>query len=378
MRIGIDATTVYTSQPTGLGVYTINMVNHLARIHDDVVVWTVDDSRFDIEESKLRKVMQQFRFLGNDLFQLRPLWVEFVLPHLLRREGVDILYSTIPNGLSQSPVPHVVTVHDLIPLTFPEDAPRTVQWNFRYRLPTILRNATDIIAVSEYTRRDLIKQYPVDETKISTVTEGFDRDHFRPVRDDDRLRSTYGLEYNNYLLYVGNASRRKNLDTVIEIFARISRQYPLKLALIGTMRPHEQTIIRKKLAVYGIQDRVVMPGYAVYQDLPILYSGAALFLFLSHYEGFGLPVLESMACGTPVIASNTTSVPEVAGEAAVLVNPADADGITDTVLSLLDNNGALQALSTAGREQCQKFRWETAASNVLSVLGHRFRRGGVA
>lgn len=366
MRIGIDATTIYTTRPTGLGVYTINMVNELVRIHDDLVVWTVDDSMLAVDPGRVRRVMQPFRFLGNHLFQLRAAWVETVLPALVRKERIDVLYTTIPNAMSRPPVPQVVTVHDLIPLKFPEDAPRTVRLNFRYRLPRILARSAAVIAVSDFTRRDLLETYYLDPGKVTVVGEGYE-EHLFGGEHDPRVLESHGLGAGGYYLYVGNASARKNLPRLIRAFAAVAPMVPCDLVLVGSKSPSERRELESAAAKAGIQGRVRFLDYVPRDHLPSLLSGATAFVFPSQYEGFGLPVLEALASGAVVIAANTTSIPEVAGDAALYVDPTDEKSMAEALLRARDPDLRCD-LSRRGRERCRMFDWKDAARRVLAVI----------
>jgi glycosyltransferase involved in cell wall biosynthesis len=311
--------------------------------------------------------------LGNHLYQLRALWIELILPFLVRREKIDILYTTIPNGLSCVSVPHVVTVHDLIPLVYPSDAPRTVTWNFRYRLPKILNNAVTIVAVSEYTRLDVLRYFNIPPNKVVTVLEGYDQALFRPAENQAVLKK-YGLNGHRYVCYVGNASARKNLPLLLQAFAAIEKMYPHRLLLVGSKSTVELLQLKREIARLGIYDKVIMVEYVPVTDLPILYSGADLFLFLSLYEGFGLPVLEAMACGTPVLASSTTSVPEVTGAAAVLVDPTDLTSITDSLKALLQDRERLNSMALLGLERSKMFTWAGAARRILEILSDNYSK----
>ncbi len=367
MRIGIDATMILDSKPTGFGVYSINIVNELFKKHEDMVIWTVDDSRLQIPKNKIRTVMQSFRFLGESLYLLRPLWVELILPRLLKQEGIDVLYATIAGEITYCPIPQVVTVHDLIALTFPEDAPLGVQWNYKFRVPVILKKASSIIAVSEYTKNDIVRLYGISCDKIHTVHNGYDKDHFRH-RNKPEVLDQYGLQHKNYILYVGNAQPRKNLARLIEAFSAIRDKIPHTLVLIGPKAPQDLLKLIAIIDKFHVVDRVKLLRYVPYEDLPVLYSGADLFTYLSLYEGFGLPVLEAMACGTPVLASNTTSVREVAGEAAVLVDPTDVKAINNALLDTILDRQKLRDLSIMGLSRCKEFSWRRAAEQILTVL----------
>jgi glycosyltransferase involved in cell wall biosynthesis len=367
MRIGIDATMIFDSNPTGFGIYSINIVNELSKLHDDLVIWTIDDSNLRIPKNNVRKVLQSFGFMGKNLYQLRPFWVEFVLPRLIREERINVLYSTIPGELQYCPVPQLVTVHDLIPITFPNDAPFGVRWNYKYRIPLILKNSSAIIVDSEHTKKDVLRCYGINPEKIHTVYLGYDPHHFSP-RHDSAVLERYGLEFKKYILSVGNAQPRKNLIRLLEAFADIKEKIPHTLVLLGPKASRDLRRLKTHIDKLRVNDRVMLLNYISYEELPVLYSGAVLFAYLSLYEGFGLPVIEAMACGTPVIASNTTSIPEVAGEAAILVDPTNTEIIAKKILEILLNQDKLNELASKGLKHCAQFSWKKAAKSISSIL----------
>jgi glycosyltransferase involved in cell wall biosynthesis len=367
MRIGIDASFIGTKKPTGLAVYTWNIVNELARLHNDIVLWTCEDYGFTIPQEHMRLVMQKWSFLGERRFMIRPFWMESILPQLIRREKIDILFSTVPGGMARCPVPHVVTVHDIIPVTYPVDHPPSVRWSFRKRLPLILRKSASIIADSEHTKRDIVDHFGLNPRNIHVIPLGYDTENFRPI-DSPKTLAHYGLRKGEYIATVGNATFRKNHETLIVALGKIHERVPHRLVLAGPVSPEQERRLKSVARAHGVEDRLVFPGYVPYSDLPALYSGAALFAYISLYEGFGLPVLEAMACGTPVVASNTTSIPEVAGQAAILVDPVNCEEIAAAMDLILNDTNRRDSLRAAGLERVTCFSWEQAAKETLSVL----------
>lgn len=372
MRIGIDASFIGTKKPTGLAVYTWNIVNELARLHDDIILWTSDDFGFNIPSDRVRKVMQFWSFLGEQRFMIRPFWMELVLPHLVRKEKVDVLFSTVPGGVSRCTVPHVITVHDIIPLTYPIDHPRSVQWNFKHRLPVFLNKAAAVIADSQYTKQDIIDNYGLADSHIRVVPLGYDSTNFFPVSEPHILEK-YGLSSGEYIATVGNATFRKNHETLIEALGKVRDRVPQRLVFTGPVNGKQELRLRTVARRCGVEDRVVFPGYVPYGDLAALYSGAALFAYISLYEGFGLPVLEAMACGTPVIASSTTSIPEVAGNAAVLVDPGDSESVAAAIIAVISDSHRRVSMGNAGLERVRLYSWEQTARDTLAVLESSIR-----
>jgi len=366
MRIGIDATFVGTSRPTGLGVYTVNIVNELAKVHDDIVIWTSSEYGFKVDPLRVKMVLHHGKVLGDYLYLLRPLWMELCFPGYIRREKVDVLFSTVPGGMLFCPVPHVVTVHDLTPLSFPGDSPRSVQLNFKYRLRKILNQTSEIIANSVWTRDDICRFYSIPQDKIHVIPLGYDSDRFVPRYDTDVLKG-YGLLGIPYILAVGSVSPRKNLNRLVSSFCMMKNKSH-SLVLVGFCEIKAREQILTVANSLGVKGRIRFLDYVNDEDLSVLYSGATLFCYPSLYEGFGLPVLESMACGTPVVASNTTSIPEVAGDAALLVNPLSCDEISAALDQIVNDEKLRSSLITSGLKRVAGFSWEKMAKDTLSVL----------
>jgi glycosyltransferase involved in cell wall biosynthesis len=264
------------------------------------------------------------------------------------------------------PVPHVVTVHDLTPLAVPGDAPGSVRLNYRYRLGRILERADAIIADSEWTRHDIWRFYRIAAEKIQVIPLGYDRTLFRPQEDLSVLEA-YGLENKPYLLAVGSDKPRKNLFRLARSFGMMQDKTHF-LALAGLHGVDAKKRIMEEAKSFGVEARIVFLDYVREIDLPVLYSGATLFCYPSLYEGFGLPVLEAMACGTPVVAANATSIPEVAGAAAILVDPLRCEDIAAAMDSIIQNNQLRNSLRSAGLVRVNHFNWERTAVETFNLL----------
>ncbi len=366
MKIGIDATFIGSEKPTGLAIYTRNIVNELLRLHEDLVLWSVDGTGFSLPQEQIRPVLEEFAFLGQNRFMVRPLWMECKFPGHIRKEKIDILFSTVPGGMWSCPVPHVVTVHDLTPLAVPGDSPKSVLLNYRYRLGRILERTAAIIADSSWTRDDICRFYNISQEKIQVIPLGYDRDLFMP-RHNPELLANYGLQGIPYILAVGSDKPRKNLLRLVRSFGMM-RNRSHYLVLAGLHGNDAKKRIVEEALVSGAHHRIKFLDYVRDEDLPVLYSGATLFCYPSLYEGFGLPVLEAMACGTPVVASNATSIPEVAGQAAILVDPLDCEEIAGAMELILDDTNYRDSLRAAGLERVTCFSWEQAAKETLSLL----------
>jgi glycosyltransferase involved in cell wall biosynthesis len=233
-------------------------------------------------------------------------------------------------------------------------------------MPRFLRAADVIIAVSECTRRDAVRLYGIDQAKIRVVYEGVNP-RFRPLDDREQLealRHRYALPA-RFLLYVGTIEPRKNLPALFEAFKQIGLP-GVKLVIVGKKGwLYDETFAR--LQALGLEREVVFTGFVPDDDLPGLYTLAEAFVFPSLYEGFGLPVLEAMACGTPVITGNVSSLPEVMGDAGILVAPGDVGGLVTALKRVLTDSHLRAQMSAKGLAQARKFTWEKAAQETLAV-----------
>lgn len=262
----------------------------------------------------------------------------------------------------------VFTLHDLIPLLFPEFHLPLNRWFLNLMFPKFLRRADAIVAVSECTKRDAVRIYGVPEEKISVIYNGVDA-RFHPVRDAEtlrRVRATYGLP-EAYILYVGTIEPRKNLVRLLDAFHALRQQgYPHKLVLVGAKGWLYQPVF-DKIAALGLGDEVILPGYISDEDLPAVYSGAALFVFPSLYEGFGIPPLEAMACGVPTVVADTSSLPEVVGDAALMVPPTDTGALAAAMNQVLADSVLAEELARRGPERARLFTWDRAARQLVDL-----------
>jgi glycosyltransferase involved in cell wall biosynthesis len=288
--------------------------------------------------------------------------------------GVDLFHATEHLLPRFSSVRTVFTLHDLIFLFHPETHKPLNRWFLTLMMPRFLRAADAVIAVSECTKRDAIRFYRIPEEKITVIYEGVNP-RFRPASPETiaAVRARYNLP-EHFILYVGTIEPRKNLTALLEAFHHLLATHDLRLVIVGKKGWLYEGFFRR-LRELGLGDRVIFTGYVPDEDLPAIYSAADLFVFPSLYEGFGLPVLEAMACGTPVICSNTSSLPEVAGDAAFLVDPTDVCSLAGAMEQALTDEHLRSELMAKGLERARWFTWEKAAAKTLEVyrgvLGRR-------
>jgi glycosyltransferase involved in cell wall biosynthesis len=265
----------------------------------------------------------------------------------------------------------VVTVHDLSTLLFPQLHLRSTVELHEKKIRFVRQQADLVIAVSENTRRDVIEHLGVPPDRVHMVYEAAGA-QFRPIEDTGTIATVvqrYGLTPNNYVLTVGTLEPRKNQTRLVEAFHLLRQRGTapnLKLVLAGRKGWLYEDLFRR-VEELGLTKDVVFAGVVPDKDLPALMNGALMFVYPSLYEGFGLPVLEAMACGLPVITSNLSSLPEIAGNATLLVDPYDVEGLAETMRHLIENEAIRATLCSKGLSQAARFSWEEAAKQTIRI-----------
>lgn len=375
MRIAIDAHMVGTRE-TGNETYVLNLIKALARIDTTNEYYLLSPHPHSLPHD----LSAQPNFsVARVSPSVSPIRIPLAMPYLCRREGYDLLHvNYIAPPLS--PVPTVVTIHDISYEFFPRFFSPRDRWLLSALVPFSARRAAKIIAVSEHTKKDIVKEYGILSDKVA-VTHEAAGSRFRSVSDPHQLlgiRNKYGIS-SSYILTVGNLQPRKNLGRLIEAFIQLRQRNVLEPQLVIVGQPSWRVSdIHRLVQTSGLQGQVVFTGYVPDDDLPLLCNAATIFVYPSLYEGFGLPPLEAMACGTPVIASNVSSLPEVLGDGALLVDPYDVEGLAQAMLDLLSEPAALRALAARGLARSRTFSWEETARRTLHVYEEVQARRGKA
>ena len=292
---------------------------------------------------------------------------QLVVPWSVRQSGCDLYHYLSYDPPWLLPRPFVATCYDIEPLRHPEMFTAKIVWY--YRIFAIgLRRAERIIVISESTGRDLVDLLHIAPERIRVTYLGVDPT-FHPIDNPKilaKLRAQYLLP-ERYILYLGNTMPHKNLPRLIDAMAHVHRQDPDVALLLAGRRDKYRPVVEQAIATAGLETVVRFLGGMPEEDLPALLSGARVFAYPSLCEGFGLPVLEAMACGTPVVTSNRSSLPEVVGDTAVLVNPENVEAIADGVLRLLNNPTEANRLADAGLNHARQFTWRRCAEEHLAV-----------
>jgi glycosyltransferase involved in cell wall biosynthesis len=341
-----------SQKPTGLTVYAQNIFPYLKHLQPTCL------TSHPIPNHNCYKIAENLNSDYGAKGHLRRLiWNQFRLAGIYRQLGASLLFSPIPEAPLFSGCRYVITIHDLIPLRFGRPWSRLTTY-FRYYIPQVLHQAEHIICNSESTKREVIEFFGIPAQKITSTLLAYDRRHFRYLN----------LPESNYFLYIGRHDRHKNLHRLIEAFAAMSHHQDCELYLAGPSDDRYTPALRTQLQELGIERWVKFLDYIPFNDLPALINRALALVFPSLWEGFGLPALEAMACGTPVITSNLSALPEVTGGAALLVDPYDVGAIADAMQAVADSSQLRDRMRLAGLVQAELFSWEHTGKATAEIL----------
>lgn len=364
---GLHGTAVNASiigeSPTGLGLYCINLVRALDTVRSDLRVYTSCPEALGSLRARVlacTPLVRPERGLRGHF--MRQMWVQTALRIRARAAGVGVLLNTVPEAILGSRIPQITVVHDLLPLFFPAEYPRQ-QYYFRSLVPRVLRGSRVIVADSESTRRDIVESYRIPAEKVRVIYPGYDPSVYC-VDANARPNATE----ESYLLYVGNLLPHKNLLSLLDALAILRRRRRAELIIRGDGQPAYARAVRERVETLGLGDAVRFQGYAAGAALRDLYARAACLVLPSLREGFGLPVLEAMACGTPVITSSSSSLPEVGGDAAVRVDPHDVIELSDAMYRVLTDAELREDLRERGLKWVRAFSWRRTAEQMSRLL----------
>ena len=352
-------------QPTGLSRYGVELCSCLLRSLPKAKIYTKLKELEDLFPEQVVSRGPKFKHPANLASNLkRLLWLQTGMRLDLHLHKPRLNFAPIAEGIIYSPVPQIVTIHDLLPLYDPDFMPR---WKIYYSkiLPNILKkHCRKIICVSEFTKVEILKYYPeIDENLIKVIHPGFNPLSFQHSRE---FNSTEKFGFNDYFLLVGEGRPYKNLELVpkaLSVYAGNSI-----LAICGRIPDDEKTRIQEIANEVGVGSRLRWLGYVSDEDLGILYRNSKAFIFPSRYEGFGLPLLEAMSFGTPILSSNAASLPEVGGNVPIYFDPSDPVDLSHK-MELLDQDQTLvEKMRAAGYQRAKLFTWEESAHKHIDLF----------
>ena len=365
MKIGIISDAINDENITGIGVYTRNVLKKCSEISNYNRYFSINYLDINMLNTENIIIKNPFKRLLQTY-----MWYPYLIIRL-RINDLDLIHnpSQIPTFFSTKQR-YIITVHDLTPILYPKEHKFGKYILYKLLFPRTLTTADKIIAVSYNTKQDLIKYFKVPDKQIKVIHEAAN-EIFQPLDKEtiQNFKTKYNLNF-PFILYVGTLEPRKNIPILIKAFYNLKKyNLPYKLVIAGKKGWNYKSIF-KTIEKLNLQDDVIFTGYVPDEDLPALYNSADLFVYPSLYEGFGLPPLEAMSCGCPVITSNTSSLPEVVGDAGIMIDPYDIDGLASSMYKVLSNDELKADMVKKGLERAKMFSWEKTAKETLQVYAN--------
>lgn len=366
MKIGIEAQRIFRKNKHGMDYVVLQEIKELQQIdlENEYYVFVKSGEDRCLESTKNIHVIE----LNCPSY---PLWEQWALPRAAKKYGVEILHCTSNTAPIWCDIPLVLTLHDIIFLE-PRDKQnhslyQNMGWLYRrLNVPRILDKCRRIITVSDFEMENIISKLGIPRERMAMIYNGYN-DWFKPIEDKDEIYKKYIAE-SGYFFFLGNTDPKKNTERTLVAYSKYLEQSNVKRKLLmADLDADYLNGIIERNHIENIRDNIVMPGYIVNSDLPYIYNNAYAFLYTSLRESFGIPLLEAMACGTPVITSNTSSMPEIGGKDAILINPENSDEITEMMLRLETDQDFYEQQRQIGLERTKLFSWRKTAKNLLKL-----------
>lgn len=366
MKIGIEAQRIFRKNKHGMDYVVLQEIKELQKID------TVNEYFIFVKPGEDRCLEETPNF---HIIELKcpsyPLWEQIALPIAAKKHKVDILHCTSNTAPIWCSTPLMLTLHDIIFLEPRDKNNKSLYQNMgwlyrRIVVPKILNKCKRIITVSNFELNNIISKLNIPKQQMAMVYNGYNN-WFRPIENVEDVTSKY-IDKTGYFFFLGNTDPKKNTERTLIAYSKYLKMSEVKrkLLIADLKSQHLEEIISRK-GLEDIKDNVVLTGYVVNSDLPYIYNGAFSFLYTSLRESFGIPLLEGMACGTPVITSNTSSMPEIGGKDAALINPESSDEIAAMMLKIENNSDFRKEIISNGLERAKLFSWKNTATKLLKL-----------
>jgi glycosyltransferase involved in cell wall biosynthesis len=372
MRIGIEAQRIFRKNKHGMDYVVLQEILQLQQIdnQNEYFVFVAPGPDRCVEDSSRVHIIE----VKGSFY---PTWEQISLPRAVRHTGVEMLHCTSNTAPLNCGVPLILTLHDIIFLE-PRDKQnhslyQNMGWLYRRLVvPRILDKCSRIITVSDFEMQNIMTKLNIPEQRMAMIYNGYN-EWFTPLVDSNKVYKKYMAE-KGFIFFLGNTDPKKNTERTLVAYSRYLQQSEVKrpLLMADLDRDYLNGIISRN-GIENIRDFIFMPGYIPNADLPYIYNAAFAFLYTSLRESFGIPLLEGMACGVPVITSNTSSMPEIGGPDAILVNPEQADEITAMLLKLENDKDFYEEKRKVGLERAKFFSWKQTAKQLLSLYEEVYR-----
>ena len=366
MRIGIEAQRVFRRNKHGMDYVVLQEIKELQQIDhkNEYFVFVAPGVDRCLKDSENVHII----VIGESFY---PVWEQITLPRAVKKYNLDILHCTSNTAPIFCNIPLVLTLHDIIFLEPRDKNNKSVYqnmgWLYRRKVvPKILERCLRIITVSNFEKQNIIDKLNIPEKRMAMIYNGYN-EWFKPFRDVADIYKSY-IEKPGYFFFLGNTDPKKNTERTLIAYSKYLEKstFRRKLLMADLDKAYLDSIIERN-RIENIREHIVMPGYIVNSDLPYIYNSAFAFLYTSLRESFGIPLLEAMACGTPVITSNTSSMPEIAGNDAILINPESPEEITEKMLRLEYDEAYYNTQKEIGLKRAELFSWRKTAEQLLNL-----------
>lgn len=366
MKIGIEAQRIFRKDKHGMDYVVLQEIIELQKLdhQNEYFVFVAPGPDECIKETSNVHIIK----VEGGIY---PIWEQVALPKAAAKAGVELLHCTSNTAPIHCDIPLILTLHDIIFLEPRDKRNRSLYQNMgwlyrRLVVPRILKKCYRIITVSKFEQQNIIQKLGLSEKLVTMIYNGYN-DWFRPMEDTESVFNKYMAE-KGYLFFLGNTDPKKNTERTLIAYSKYLERSAIKRKLLmADLDRHYLDDIICRNQIENIRKYIEMPGYIVNTDLPYVYNGAFAFLYTSLRESFGIPLLEAMACGTPVITSNTSSMPEIAGPNAILVNPESSDEICEQLLKLEQDEIYYQQQVQVGLHRAKNFSWQHTTECLLSL-----------
>lgn len=368
MKIGIEAQRIFRPKKHGMDIYALELIRAIQQLdtQNEYVVFVKPDKDVCLQSSQNLKVVE---VKGKTYID----WEQIALPKAIEQENIDLMHFTSNTASVNIKCPFILTLHDIIYLEkfFSKGSLYQVAGHFyrRWNVPKIAPKAEYVLTVSEFEKLQIQKSLGIKYTQLKAIYNAYNQ-NFRMIEDEEALeqvRKKYNLPC-DFIFFLGNKAPKKNMKRVLEAYAAYIDQNltPLNL-VIAESSENDIMQLLTEINRKDIFEKIILIGYVQHSELPYIYNLATLFLYPSLRESFGIPIIEAMACGTPVITSNTSAMPEVADDAAMLVNPFDVEAITQAIRKVLENKKLYNHLKYSGLNRAMAFSWENTAQKTINL-----------
>lgn len=373
MRIGIEAQRIFRKNKHGMDYVVLQEIRELQKIdtRNEYFVFVAPGDDRCLEDTQNVHILE----IGGDFY---PLWEQVTLLKAANELNLDMLHCTSNTAPIRCKIPLILTLHDIIFLEPRDKANKSFYQNMgwfyrRLVVPRILKKCNRIITVSNFEKNNIMSKLDLPQGKIAMIYNGYN-EWFKPLDDTEQIYKKY-IDSSGYFFFLGNTDPKKNTERTLVAYSKYLEKSDVKrrLLMADLDKSYLSSIIERN-HIENILPQIVMPGYIVNKDLPYIYNNAFAFLYTSLRESFGIPLLEAMACGTPVITSNTSSMPEIGGSEAILINPEDPDEIAEKMLQLEKDEALYQRQKKIGPIRAKCFSWQQTAEHLLDLYESIYKR----